>query len=46
MDKHGKLYGIINHNYTNDINYFENVTYTGAIDEVKAILASNTEQPA
>ncbi len=46
MDKHSKLYSIINHNYTNDINYFEDVTYKGAIDEVKAILASNTEQAA
>ena len=44
MDKHSKLYGIINHGYTNDIKYFENVTYKGAIEEVKAILALNTEQ--
>lgn len=43
MDEYGKLYRIIHRNY-NDIDYFENVTYKGAIEEVKAILLSNTEQ--
>lgn len=45
MDECGKLYRIIHRNY-NDIDYFETVTYKGAIKEVKAILASNTEQAA